>query len=387
MKRKGPDVAKFVSAYNTLCPLFNVAPLKGSSSGAPRVAEPETGTVLLIDENDERVPLLLPESLSLSGIADSLEQAFASLQPVDTVLVSRLSLTDDDEASVQRCLELVCLRARRVSFLHTIVEPLMAIELVASLAKLLRESSALPLSSIRMPLWSHVPQGASEQFATALWDLCCAVRETAFKHQMQAVELEQGTTTLYLPASQRHLPQVLATTFILKSRLRWLTTASPEQEQELHLLQSSINSDKQSLKIEFTCQNPALQGPATFERKLLDRPALSVKESISDSLHQGWRLFLEALVDCLLNMALDLDNWSVFEEPPDPRALEVVRAMADEALLYTLKLAESKRRPGLPNLFSLILPYFHSRNQSTLARLVPETFGYLQKIGASLALG
>lgn len=361
---RGQDTSCYKSTFNAIAHIFGRRPLVATSNQQSRS---EIGQSLIFaDREDRRRCIALPlGELTLLALVQALELEKEELgsKGVDTLLLSRADIkplaTEEMERSAAEKFMSLARFCRRVAFINCTASPTTAIHICRSVSRQLRQTldgCDLAWESLAFPAWSEVPARGSQEFAEALLDLSSAIRETSCVQAIQSIQLAPGTTTGYLPSSERHLPQVLAATTLVKSMAWRLLGASREDWQETELWKR-IGPSAEA----FTSHNPLLKGPDTLERKLLDRGALSVAGNVSSCLSPGWKVFVEALADCLVDSSLTMLQWAplvagrAVEE--DEQGLKVLREMADEALLYLLKMRHSRSRPGLNQLSSLVGPY------------------------------
>eukprot|EP00933_Yihiella_yeosuensis_P038629 TRINITY_DN32565_c0_g1_i1.p1 TRINITY_DN32565_c0_g1~~TRINITY_DN32565_c0_g1_i1.p1 ORF type:complete len:449 (+),score=82.67 TRINITY_DN32565_c0_g1_i1:42-1349(+) len=385
-EQRGQDSNCYKATFNVLAPFFSKKPVYNMKHVGGNQAV-HSRDVVLMDRNDERRALKLPTGdLNLRDIIGVLEQAKEELLSgnIDTLLLSRIDLKPLDSEDAERsAAEKFCALSRccrRIAFVNSTASSMTAIQLCRGVSWQLRriasEKESTAWESLAFPSWSDVPAKGSPEYAEALLDLSSAIRTTCAHHALQAVSLPPGTTTGYLPSCQRYLPQVLAATTLLKPIARRLLGDSPEEWQQTDL-GKRLGGNAES----FTAFNPLLRGPDALERKLLDRGALATAEEVHSCLLSGWREYIEALIDCLITSSLTMNQWAplVAGRPvsENEKALKMMRGLADEALLYLLRMRRSRKRSGgIPKLADLAGAYLYEHNN--LQQYFPKSLTYFE---------
>jgi len=395
IEARGLDAACFKASFNVLAPVFGKKPFKDIACTSVLNQTVVHSEMIITDGEDHRRAFELPKgALTLRALTEVLTQEREELlsKRIDTLLLSRVDVAPSEskateEKAAEQFMSLARL-CRRVAFVNCTATPQTAICIcrsVSSQLRLIPHGCDVAWESIAFPSWSEVPPRGSQEFAEAILDLSAAVRETCALHALQSIQLAPGAVAGCLPSSQRHLAQVLAAALVLKPTARRLLGHGPDDWQETDIWKRvGSSSDK------FTCTNPLLRGPDTLERRLLNRGALAVSEDVCDCLDPGWRIYIEALADCLITTSLTMDQWAplVAGRPVQQgeRGLRIMRDMVDEALLFTLKMRRSRRRfGGLPGLASLVAPYL--RGRENLEAYFPKALTYFRHKFRSQAMG
>eukprot|EP00927_Polykrikos_kofoidii_P024222 TRINITY_DN22071_c0_g1_i1.p1 TRINITY_DN22071_c0_g1~~TRINITY_DN22071_c0_g1_i1.p1 ORF type:complete len:1192 (-),score=144.39 TRINITY_DN22071_c0_g1_i1:88-3636(-) len=358
------DTTSYRTTYNLLADIFGKKPLP--DPGGTLFSECKLGRdVVMTDREDTRRALELPVGeVTMQLLADVLELEREELLSgrVDTLLLSRVDVKPLDNPEAERsaaALFVSLARAcRRVAFVNCTVSTRTATELCRSMTELLKQLSEghrISWRSWAFPSWSDAPLGGSAEFAEAIVNLCAAMRQTCSLQAVESIDLAPGTAT-YLPSSHRHLSQILAATWSLKSVARHLLGQSPTDWQETDLWKR-IGASKET----FLAHNPLLRGPSILERVLLDRSALAVAADVCSCLVPGWRDYIDAFTDCLVAQSKTLLQWAplVTGRPVDghERGVKIIRDLADDALLHLLKMRRSRARlGGLRGLAELVGP-------------------------------
>merc|ERR1740121_32024 len=104
-----------------------------------------------------------------------------------------------------------------------------------------------------------------------------------------------------------------------------------------HLLGDGPEAWKESelwgrMRSSFTPHNALLQGPASLERKLLQRPALVEAADIPECLHPSWPAWVGAYADSLVVATLALPQWAPLvarrRVAKDEESMKLMRRMA-----------------------------------------------------------
>ncbi|CAJ1413069.1 unnamed protein product [Effrenium voratum] len=384
-KRRG-DVTRFELAHNLLCPVFGIKPLKLTVADH-RPTPHGLGDFVLIDDKDVRTPLQLPERVTLGVLAGLL----ATCAPdMDTVLLSRVVVQPEvaDELPAAEGFLRAC-RCRRISFMKSQVAPQTLVALCRALHGMLQTDPGR-LESILMPAWTEAQAEDSWQLAAVVWDLSVILR------QKRCNLLIDGLSSSYLPYSWRYLPIVLDAGNSIRATLQRLFENSPTALKRGQQGQAELEGWCQLLETEksFLGKNPLLALPVLLERKLLNRVGLLAASAVGHCFHENWTLCMEALVDALVTMTLDLPALARLllkrdVSPQEQRAFMVMEHMADEALLSTFKMAKTKKRPGgVTGLLQLAWPYWLREDPDKLKRCFPKASAYLRsrlKISAGSA--
>lgn len=138
------------------------------------------------------------------------------------------------------------------------------------------------------------------------------------------------------------------------------TMANDGQEQE---------DLRRKLRQDSTAHNPLLSAMTVLERKLLKKSALMNSNSVSDALEDSWRPYISKVVGSLVVHALTVHEWApLLGLTNDSADVAALLQMADEAMLYLLKMRSSSQRPGL-DVVTLVKPFLDDQTVQAALRL------------------
>eukprot|EP00928_Gymnodinium_smaydae_P013600 TRINITY_DN14951_c1_g5_i1.p1 TRINITY_DN14951_c1_g5~~TRINITY_DN14951_c1_g5_i1.p1 ORF type:complete len:1291 (+),score=193.15 TRINITY_DN14951_c1_g5_i1:68-3874(+) len=382
-KQNGKGQEPLVATYNVIAKIFGKKPM--SQAASHEDASQQNSVIVLIDSADKRRILDLPSSaLTLDGIADTLASVSAELAKgaIDTVLLLRINVqpSQNDAAEAKAASRLLELLAgcRRVVFMKSSSSPMSAVHLCRSMAKMLSAPDDYRLrwhSLALVPRWTEEPAGGLPAYAEALEEVLAALRGACGILGVTRIDLPPGSSSSYLPWSSRHLPVLLSAILRPKSVAHHLLGDGPQAWKETELWSR--------MSAKFTSQNPLLSGPVSLERRLFHKPALLEARNVSDCLHPAWSAFVESYVDSLASTVRLMPQWAPRaahrEVAAGEEALKLVQRMADEALLYLLKMRRSRTRPGLPGLENLVRPAFAGGGSGGGPALFPRAREYFNR--------
>jgi len=356
------DACAYVQTFNVIAEAFGKARKTTASSGSDNqdVEKP----LIIIDVGEARDTLELPFTrLSLQDLATYLEAQAPAVEGA-ALMILRLAVApgqnpNAEKLAADRLFQFLA-PCTRVSFVKCSAQQATTSCMVRSATAVICSGAARWRSLGIVPSVIALPEDRAEEkqaFAQGIDLLIQAVVDRCGTHTLAGFDMPPGAVN-YFPAGQQHLSLVLSNIFAMK-RVAFIMANEGQEQEDL----------RRKLRQDSTAHNPLLSAMAVLERKLLKKSVLMNGSSVSDALEDSWRPYISKIVGSLVVHTLTVHQWApLLGLTSDSADVAALLQMADEAMLYLLKMRSSSQRPGL-GVVTLVKPFLDDQTVQAALRL------------------